>query len=154
MRYKQLGRTGVQVSVVSLGTATLGVAPLEKDADRLIGRAFDLGINVIDMANSYGNQARFDRPGVPAWNERPSAEEIVGRVLGDRRPDLILCSKVMEPVGEGVSELRMFFGSGYRVYFGEQDNAIDVLLSGGDKGSQSKDIEQAKIFWKEYLSHE
>ena len=104
MRYKQLGRTGVQVSVVSLGTATLGVAPLEKDADRLIGRAFDLGINVIDMANSYGNQARFDRPDAPPWNERPSAEEIVGRVLGARRRDLVLCSKVMEPVGEGVND--------------------------------------------------
>ena len=61
MRYKQLGRTGVRVSVVSLGTATFGVAPLEKDVDRLIGRAIDLGINSIDMANSYGNQAA-DRP--------------------------------------------------------------------------------------------
>jgi len=59
-----------------------------------------------------------------------------------------------EPVGEGVSELRMFFGSGYRVYFGEQGNDIVVLLSGGDKGSQSKDIQQAKVYWKEYLSHE
>lgn len=43
--------------------------------------------------------------------------------------------------GREVSELRMFFGSGYRVYFGEQDNAIIVLLCGGDKGNQSKDIE-------------
>jgi len=59
-----------------------------------------------------------------------------------------------EPVGEGVSELRMFFGSGYRIYFGEQGNDIVVLLSGGDKGSQSKDIQQAKVYWKEYLSHE
>lgn len=59
-----------------------------------------------------------------------------------------------EPVGEGISELRLFFGSGYRVYFGEKDNHIVVLLCGGDKGSQSKDIEQAKAFWKEYLNHE
>ena len=60
-----------------------------------------------------------------------------------------------EPFGDGVNELRMFFGSGYRVYFGEQgNNNIIVLLCGGDKGSQSKDIEQAKVFWKEYLSHE
>jgi len=104
VRYKQLGRTGVRVSVVSLGTATFGVAPLETDADRLIGRAIDLGINSIDMANSYGNQARFDRPGAPPWSERASAEEIVGRALGARRRDLILCSKVMEPVGEGVND--------------------------------------------------
>lgn len=59
-----------------------------------------------------------------------------------------------EPVGEGVSELRMFFGSGYRVYFGEGGDNIVVLLCGGDKSSQSNDIEQAKAYWKEYLSHE
>lgn len=59
-----------------------------------------------------------------------------------------------EPVGEGVSELRMFFGSGYRVYFGEHRDNIVILLCGGDKGSQNKDIEQAKAYWKEYLSHE
>ena len=59
-----------------------------------------------------------------------------------------------EPVGDGVSELRMFFGSGYRVYFGEHGNNIVVLLCGGDKGSQNKDIQQAKAYWKEYLSHE
>jgi putative addiction module killer protein len=43
-----------------------------------------------------------------------------------------------EPVGDGVNELRMFFGSGYRVYFGEHGTDIVVLLCGGDKGSQSK----------------
>lgn len=59
-----------------------------------------------------------------------------------------------EPVGDGVRELRLFFGSGYRVYFGEQGNTVVVLLCGGDKSSQSKDIEQAKTYWKEYLSHE
>jgi putative addiction module killer protein len=53
-----------------------------------------------------------------------------------------------------VSELRLFFGAGYRVYFGEKDNQIVVLLCGGDKSTQSKDIEQAKAYWKEYLNHE
>ena len=53
-----------------------------------------------------------------------------------------------EPVGEGVSELRMLFGPGYRVYFGEDVRNTVVLLCGGDKGSQDQDI------WKEYLSHE
>ena len=59
-----------------------------------------------------------------------------------------------EPVGEGVSELRLFFGPGYRVYFGEDENSIVVLLCGGDKGSQNQDIREAKACWKEYLSHE
>ena len=104
MRYKQLGRTGVKVSSVSLGTATFGVAPLESDCDRLIGRAIDLGINMIDAANSYGNQARFDRPSAPAWTDRRSAEEIVGSAIKGRRNQLVLCSKVMEPVGDGVND--------------------------------------------------
>ena len=56
-----------------------------------------------------------------------------------------------EPVGEGVCELRLFFGSGYRVYFGEDENNIVVLLCGGDKGNQHQDIKQAKMYWKEYL---
>lgn len=59
-----------------------------------------------------------------------------------------------ESVGEGVKELRMFFGSGYRVYFGEQGSKLVVLLSGGDKSTQTQDIKQAKLYWKEYLKHE
>lgn len=59
-----------------------------------------------------------------------------------------------EAVGEGISELRMFFGPGYRVYFGERGNDIVILLFGGDKDSQDKDIQQAKIYWQEYLIDE
>jgi putative addiction module killer protein len=59
-----------------------------------------------------------------------------------------------EPVGEGISELRMFFGPGYRVYFGERGNDIVILLCGGDKDSQDKDIQQAKMYWQEYLIDE
>jgi putative addiction module killer protein len=58
------------------------------------------------------------------------------------------------PVGEGVSELRMFFGPGYRVYFGERENNIVILLCGGDKDTQTRDIAAAKTYWKEHLSHE
>ncbi|MGD9540309.1 MAG: type II toxin-antitoxin system RelE/ParE family toxin [Methylocystis sp.] len=48
------------------------------------------------------------------------------------------------PVGEGVSELRIHFGPGYRVYFVRREKTIVVLLCGGDKGSQERDIAQAK----------
>ena len=51
----------------------------------------------------------------------------------------------------GISELRMFFGPGYRVYFGEDANNIVVLLCGGDKESQKQDIKEARAYWKEYL---
>lgn len=58
----------------------------------------------------------------------------------------------VEPIGEGLSELRLFFGPGYRVYFGEDAENIIIILCGGDKSSQSRDIEQAKAYWKEYKS--
>ena len=55
----------------------------------------------------------------------------------------------VEPVGEGVSELRIFYGPGYRVYFTKQSSVVVVLLVGGDKSSQSKDIKRAKELARE-----
>ena len=53
-------------------------------------------------------------------------------------------------VGDGVFELRLHFGQGYRIYFGEVANTIVLLLCGGEKSSQTRDIERAKIYWREY----
>ncbi|MGB8701458.1 MAG: type II toxin-antitoxin system RelE/ParE family toxin [Thermosynechococcaceae cyanobacterium] len=60
----------------------------------------------------------------------------------------------VEPIGEGLSELRLFFGPRYRVYFGEDTGDIVVILCGGDKSSQGRDIEDAKTYWKEYKNRE
>jgi putative addiction module killer protein len=49
-----------------------------------------------------------------------------------------------QPVGIGISELRIHYGAGYRIYFHRQGQTVVVLLCGGDKGSQSKDIATAK----------
>lgn len=57
-----------------------------------------------------------------------------------------------EPVGEGVFELRIHFGPGFRVYWGRAGNEVVLLLCGGDKGSQSRDIIDAIRYWKEYKS--
>lgn len=53
-------------------------------------------------------------------------------------------------VGEGVFELRIDFGPGYRLYFGRSGRTIVVLLLGGDKKSQSRDIEFATALWEKY----
>ncbi len=104
MKYSFLGRTGVRVSKLTLGTATFGVAPLEEHTGRLVGRALELGINFFDTANSYGNQKRFDRPESLPANQRKSAEEMLGTALQGHRNEVIIASKVMEQIGFGPND--------------------------------------------------
>ena len=54
---------------------------------------------------------------------------------------------VSESVGGGVHELKLDFGPGYRAHYGKQGNTVVILLGGGDKGSQKKDIAKAKEIW-------
>ena len=55
----------------------------------------------------------------------------------------------MKPVGEGVFEMREFFGPGWRLYYVERSGALIIMLGGGDKSGQSRDIEQAQLLAKE-----
>jgi putative addiction module killer protein len=54
------------------------------------------------------------------------------------------------PVGEGVSELRIHYGPGYRIYYVERGTRFILLLAGGDKSTQDKDIAEAKRLAAEY----
>lgn len=55
-----------------------------------------------------------------------------------------------EPVGDGISELRIHHGPGYRIYIKRQGDEIIILLCGGDKSTQNKDIRAAKRLAKEW----
>lgn len=55
-------------------------------------------------------------------------------------------------LGDGLFELRLAFGAGYRIYYGENQENIILLLCGGNKSSQKKDIQKAKAYWHDYLS--
>lgn len=80
---------------------------------------------------------------LPDVRTRQKVQARIGRLrlgnLGDCRS-----------VGEGVLELRINFGPGYRVYFGQDGPRIVVILSGGDKSSQNRDIVKAKMYWAAY----
>src|SRR4026207_2081000 len=56
----------------------------------------------------------------------------------------------VKSVGEGVLELRIDFGPGYRVYFGRDGDALVILLTGGTKKRQQRDIDAARVSWPDY----
>jgi len=82
-------------------------------------------------------------------------KDIQGKVAILRRIDRVKEGNFgdYKPVGNEVSELRIKVGAGYRVYYTKVKDEIVILLVGGDKSSQSKDIEKAKRICKE-LNHE
>ena len=77
------------------------------------------------------------------------------RALGDPKAQALIAARLnrvaygllgdVKSVGDGVSEIRVHYGPGYRIYFTRRGNEIIVLLCGGDKGSQRRDIAAAKV---------
>lgn len=55
-----------------------------------------------------------------------------------------------QSVGDGIFELRLHFGAGYRIYYSEIRNTIVLLLCGGSKSGQARDINRAKTYWRQY----
>lgn len=90
MQYRNLGRTGIKVSPYALGTlmvATQVGNPDPQDSIRVIHRALDAGINLVDTADAYGD-----------------SEEVVGRALKGRRDAVVLTTKVGRPTGDGPNQ--------------------------------------------------
>ena len=101
MNYRRLGRTNLQVSEISLGTVELGMdygipvqgeqrRPSEADAARLLNCALDLGVNLIDTAQAYGE-----------------SEAIIGRALKSRRDEYILATKISSLSWEGYAGVEL-----------------------------------------------
>lgn len=71
---------------------------------------------------------------------------IVARITRARLGNMGDCKRV----GDGVSEMRIHYGPGFRIYFGIDGIFVVILLCGGDKGSQQRDIDKAKLYWDDY----
>jgi aryl-alcohol dehydrogenase-like predicted oxidoreductase len=91
MEYHTLGRTGVKVAPLALGTFNFGNRTPEAEAHRIIEKALDAGVNLVDTANSYADG---------------ESERVVGRALkqSGRRQEVILATKVHYPVGPGPND--------------------------------------------------
>lgn len=81
-----------------------------------------------------------------ALADRKAVARVLARLARVRQGNLGDCKSV----GEGVSELRVDYGPGYRVYLGQSGRTLVVLLCGGDKRTQERDIRLAKLYWREY----
>jgi len=88
--------------------------------------------------NTFLRSEEFDT-WLAALKDRKGRARIVERIRSAERGNFGDC----EPVGEGVSEMRIHFGPGYRVYFTRRGEVVYLLLLGGDKSSQKRDIRRA-----------
>jgi aryl-alcohol dehydrogenase-like predicted oxidoreductase len=92
MDYRRLGRTGLKVSEICLGTMTFGHGADQAGTERILATCFDAGVNFVDTANAYN-------AGV--------SETMLGKALGAKRKQTILASKVFNPMGPGPNDSGM-----------------------------------------------
>ena len=94
--------------------------------------------DTIDRMNTFYRSDEFD-VWLEALKDKLGRARIVQRIRSAEHGNFGDC----EPVGEGVSEMRIHVGPGYRVYFTRRGEVIYLLLLGGDKSSQKRDIKRA-----------
>jgi len=90
--------------------------------------------------------------GCPFQDWLEHLKDIKGRAIIRKKINLLRLGYFSDyrSLGDGLFEIRIFFGPGYRVYFGKPDKKTVILLYGGKKDSQKRDIEKAQKFWKNY----
>ncbi len=92
MDYRRMGRTGLKVSEICIGTMTFGHGADQAETDRIVAASLDAGVNFFDSANTYN-------AGV--------SETMLGRALGQRRSQAVIASKVFNPMGPGPNDSGM-----------------------------------------------
>lgn len=92
MEYRRLGRSGLKVSEICLGTMTFGHGADEAESERMVHLAWDAGVNFFDTANSYGDG---------------DSEILLGKALKGRRRDAIVATKFFNPMGTGPNDSGM-----------------------------------------------
>ncbi len=92
MEYRRMGRTGLKVSEICLGTMTFGHGTGEAESGRIVDAAIDAGVNFFDTANSYGEG---------------ESEVLLGRALEGRRDDAVVATKFFNPMGTGPNDSGM-----------------------------------------------
>lgn len=92
MNYRRMGRSGLKVSEICLGTMTFGHGADEAEAKRIVDLAFDAGVNFFDTANTYGNG---------------ESEVLLGKALKGRRRDAVVATKFFNPTGPGPNDSGM-----------------------------------------------
>ena len=104
MDYAYLGRSGLQVSRLALGTMNFGMETTEADSVAILDAALESGINFVDTADVYGGPQSPDLP-----KGYGISEEIIGRWLaqGGRREQIVLATKVYQPMGTGPNDRRL-----------------------------------------------
>jgi 1-deoxyxylulose-5-phosphate synthase len=108
MQYRKLGRTGLKVSEIGLGTMAFGRWIDENASAAVLDQALDSGVNFIDTADVYGRGMDLGDPSLTG-----ESETILGNLLEGRRHDVILATKVKAPVGRGVNDAGL---SRYHIY--------------------------------------
>ena len=88
----------------------------------------------------------------PFQNWLEGLNDVKGRAIIRKRINLLRLGHFSDfrLLGDNLFEIRVFFGPGYRVYFGKQKEQTIILLWGGRKDSQKRDIEKAQKYWKNY----